>query len=404
MPTYAYKARDATGKPVKGTMEAASKTELVDKLHKMGYMTTQVTEVRPGIKIETVFDKLKRINTEAMVMFNVQLSNMINAGISILTSLDTITNQIENKKLKDTVGSVTRSVEGGDSFSEALSRHPRIFSNLFMNMVKAGEASGKLDIVLARFAEFFERQAELRQKIKGALFYPVILLIAGIAVTLFIVTFIIPQFAQIFVKSGLTLPLPTLILYKAGIAIKQFWYLFILFVIAVGLGISWYAKTMNGRLKIDRIKLKLPVIGSLHRKAIISMFTRTLSTLVGSGVPILESLAITKEVAGNEIIARVIGNVHMAVEKGEKIAEPLRISGEFPPDVVQMVSVGEESGKLEELLNKTADIYDRAVGYTINKLTAIIEPLFLLVLGGLVGLIMASLLLPIFDMVQMLRR
>lgn len=403
MPTYNYKARDATGKPVKGAMEAATKEELIDKLHKMGYMTTQVAEALPGVRIESIFEKLKRISTEDMIMFHVQLSNMINAGIPIVGSLDTLTRQLENKRLKDIAGSVLRNIESGDSFSEALARHPRVFSKLFVNMVKSGEASGKLDNVLMRFAEFTERQADLSQKIRGALFYPTILLFAGIAVILFIVTFIIPQFASIFIKTGIKLPMPTLILYKIGIAIKHFWFLILMCIISVWLGIRYYMGTDGGRLYFDRFKLRLPIFGSLFRKAAISRFARTLGTLAASGVPILQSLDIVREVVGNEVLGRAIANTRSAVERGEKIAEPLRISEEFPPDTVQMILVGEESGNLDGMLNKISDFYDMSLSYTIKKLTTILEPLFLVIMGCMVGFIMASMLLPMFDMIKVLR-
>ncbi len=404
MPTYIYKARDATGKPVKGTMDATGKEEIIDKLHKMGYMTTQVIEAIPGIKIETIFDKLRRVSTEDMIMFNVQFANMISAGINILSSLLTMAKQIENKRLKETIGDIARNIEAGDSLSGALARHPRIFSKLFVNMVKAAEASGKLSAVLNSFAKFSEHQADLRQKIKGALFYPIILLFAGIAVTFFIITFIIPQFAEIFLKVGIRLPLVTLILYKIGITIKHFWFLFILLLIAFVLGIRFYASTDSGRFKIDLLKLKLPLLGPLYRKAAISRFSRTLATLVASGVPILQSLDIVKEVIGNEVLAHVLGNVRNSVERGQSLSEPLKISEEIPLDAVQMISVGEETGNLDVMLNKISDFYDMSLGYTIKKLTTVLEPLLLVVMGCMVGFIMASMLLPIFDMIKLLRR
>lgn len=403
MPIYLYKARDATGKPVKGTMEAATKEELVDKLHKMGYMTTQVAEALPGVKIGSLLDKIMPISSEAMIMFYIQLSNMINAGIPILTSLDMLHRQIENKRLKEAVGSVSRNVEAGDSLSQALARESRVFPKLFVNMVKAGEASGKLDMVCARYTEYFEHQQDLRQKIQGALFYPVILLIAGITVILFIITFVIPQFAEIFKKTGVALPLPTLILFKIGTGIKHFWHLGVISIVALWLAIRYYVKTDIGRLNFDRFKLKMPLFGPIHRKAAISGFAKTLATLTASGVPILESLDIVKEVVGNEVLGRVIGNVRNAAERGERIAEPLKISEEFPPDVIQMISVGEETGNLDGMLNKVADFYDLSLGYTIKKLTTIIEPLFLVIMGCMVGFIMASMLLPIFDMIKILK-
>ncbi|MCX5698453.1 MAG: type II secretion system F family protein [Candidatus Omnitrophica bacterium] len=404
MPTYTYKARDAAGKSVKGTMETENKTELIDRLHKMGYMTTSASEVASGRQFGLLFDKLKWIAASDMLMFYIQLSNMINAGITILTSLSILANQIENRGLKEAVGSVARQVEGGSLLSRAFRLHPRIFSKLFVSMIEVGEESGKLDTVLSRYADFFEQQEELKQKIKGALFYPLILFLAGAAVSLFIVTFIIPQFAQIYLKAGIKLPLPTLIVFKVGLAIKRYWYLLVIFVIAIILGLRYYFKTEKGGFLFDTLKLRAPIIGSLYRKAVISRFSRTLSTLLGSGVPILKSLDITKEVLGNLVLARVITNVRKSVENGEHIAEPLKISGEFPPDVAQMISVGEETGGLVEMLYKIANFYDLAVSYAVKKLTTVIEPLFLVIMGSMVGLIMASMLMPMFDLVKTLRR
>ncbi len=403
MPTYSYKARDAAGKPVKGAMDGATKEEIIARLGKMGYMPTQVTESPAALKVESVFERFKRISTEDMVMFNVQLSNMINAGINLLTGLNTLNKQIENTRLKRALGDISRNVEAGDSFSVALSKHPRIFPSIFVNMVKAGETSGKLDTVLARYAEFFEYQADLRQKIKGALFYPMILLFAGIVVTLFIVTFVIPQFAEIFMKTGIRLPLPTLILYKIGTWIKDFWYFGILFIAIIWFAIGYYGRTARGKFILDRLKLRSPLIGPLSRKAAISRFTRTLSTLIASGVPILQSLDIANEVGGNEVLFRAITGVRKSVEKGERIAEPLKISGEFPPDTIQMISVGEETGNLDGMLDKISSFYDMSLGYIIKRLTSVIEPLFLVIMACMVGFIMASMLLPIFDMIKILR-
>ena len=403
MPTYIYKARDATGKLVKGSMDATNRDELTEKLNRMGYMTTRVTEAISGIKIESAFEKFKRISTEDMIIFNVQLANMINSGIPILVCLDTLDKQIENKRLRETVGEIKRNLEAGDSFSQALTRHPRVFSKLFMNMVKVGEASGKLDTVLTRFAEYTERQADLNQKIKGALFYPIILLFAGIAVTLFIVTTIIPQFAEIFMKAGIRLPMPTMILYKVGTWLKHYWYVVGLVIIMACVAVRFYVRTRKGRLVFDRLTLKIPIVGSLLRKVCIARFSRTLATLVSSGVSILQSLDITREVIGNEVLGRVIGNVRGSVEKGEKIAEVLKVSEEFPADTVQMISVGEETGNLDGMLNKIADFYNMSIGYSIKKLTTVLEPLFLVIMGGMVGFIMASMLLPIFDMMKVLR-
>ena len=404
MAAYNYKARDAAGRLIKGMMEAVSSNELVEKLRKMGYMVTGVSESKPGFRIGSIFERFIRIKSDDMLMFYIQLSNMINAGITILMSLSTLGRQITNKTLKDTIERVVRQIEGGSTLSGALEVNIKIFPKLFVSMVKAGEASGNLDTVLMRYAKFYENQEDIKEKVKGALFYPMILFSFGIAVMLFIITFVIPQFAQIYVRAGVTLPLPTLIVYKVGFVIKNYWYLVFALFIALYAAIKLYSRTERGALFIDGLKLNLPIIGPLYRKVAISRFTRTLSTLLESGVPILTSLDITREVAGNKILENVIANVRRYVEKGEKLAEPLKVSGEFPPDVVQMISVGEESGGLDAMLEKIADFYDLTVSYAIKKLTTIIEPLFLMIMGVMVGVIMASMLLPIFDMVKTLRR
>ena len=404
MPTYTYKARDAAGKSVKGTADSDSRAALIEKLQKMGYMTTHVAEAGEATgRLDALLDKLRFISAGDKLIFYIQLSNMINAGITILMSLSTLAKGIVNKKLKATVEDVAKRVEAGSSLSQAFASHPAIFSRLFINMIKAGEVSGSLDTVLLRYVTFFEKQEDLKQKVKGALFYPLILLCAGIAVSLFIITFVIPQFAVIYTRSGIKLPVPTLIMLAIGTIIKNYWYLVIMAVAAVFFGIRYYAKTDKGTFFLDTMKLRLPIAGPLYRKVIISRFARTLATVSGSGIPILDALDITKDVAGNVVIERVIQSAQAFVEKGERIAEPLKISGEFPEDVVQMVLVAEETGTLDTMLNKIADFYDTAIDYAVKKLTIVIEPVFLVILGGMVGLIMASMLMPIFDMVKTIR-
>ena len=403
MPSYNYRARDNAGKSVKGTMEASAKAELIDKLRNMGYMATSVTDAASGIQIASVFDRLKWISSNDLLIFYIQLSNMISAGITILMSLSTLSRQVENKVFREAIDDVAKHVESGGTLSQGFATHSKIFSTLFINMIKAGEASGNLDKVLLRYADFYERQADLKEKVKGALFYPAILLCAGIAVMLFIVTAVIPQFAEIYMRANIPLPVPTLIVYTIGTAIRHYWYFLIILVVAAAIGIRYYFTTRTGILFMDTLKLRLPIIGPLYRKIAVARFARTLSTLLGSGVPILESLDITKDVTGNVVLERAIANVRKYVEKGERMSEPMKISGEFPPDVVQMVAVGEETGAVDSMLNKIADFYDMTVGYAVKKLTVVIEPVFLVILGCMVGFILASMLLPIFDMVKTLR-
>jgi len=404
VPTFTYKARDEAGKAVKGELEAVSKDEVASKLHEMGYMVSRVDEsFSSGVQLPDLAERFTRVKSRDMILFNIQLANMLSAGITLLMCLKILQQQFEEKKFKKIIGEVTRSVEAGSSFSEALGTHPRVFNKLFVSTVKAGESSGNLDRVLTRLAAYVEYQDDLKEKIQGALFYPMVLLFAGIAVILIVVTFLIPQFVDMFTKAGVALPLPTQILYAVGIGLKQYWYFCLMGLGALVFGAGWYRKTDGGELFTDRMFLKIPVVGGLVRKVCISRFARTLSTLVASGVPMLHGLSIVEEIVGNRIIARVVRKARDSVESGSKIAEPLKVSGEFPVDVVSMISVGEETGDLDGMLNKIADFYDRLVSYAVKRLTTLIEPFFLVLMGGLVGLIMASVLLPIFDMAQAIR-
>ena len=403
MPTYTYRARDEYGKLVAGTMNAVSADELTVKLRKMGYMATSVHAVRAGIKIHEITQSLNAIRQQDLTVFYFQLANLIEAGIPILPSLTLIEAQVENKKLSTIISDTRRSIEAGDSFSVSLERHERVFGKLMVSMVKAGEQSGKLDKVLRRYAAYAEAQEELREKIKGALFYPAFLFIASVLVIVFIVTFLIPQFVDLFTKAGIRLPMTTRLLYALGLMIKGYWFALIISVMAVFFAVKKYLAAAMGKLQYDRLVLKLPLMGLLMRKVYVSRFSRTLATLLSSGVPILQSLAIAKEVIGNEVIAKVIANAYQSVEQGQKISEPLKISKEFPLDAVQMIAVGEETGDLDGMLNKVADFYDLSIGYAIKKLTVMIEPLFLIIMGGIVAFIMASMVLPVFDMVKILR-
>lgn len=401
---FNYRARDNTGKLVRGVIDALSQEEVAEKLQRMGYTPVTITKVFAGLKLEQLGWNFRRIKAQDIVMFNVQLANMLNAGLSIISSLDTLQKQNENKRLGEVIGCVSRSVEAGESFSQALAKHPRVFPNLLVSMVKAGEAGGDLDNILNRYAEFAEAQADLQQKIKEALYYPVILIAAATGVIVFLATVLIPKFVEIFNRAGISLPLPTIILYGMGTAIRQFWYVIILSAVLIVLGIRRYVRTKTGKFRFDKVSLKLPILGPIVRKTCISRFARTLSTLVGSGVPILESLDIVSDVVNNQVLGQVIRQMRQSVEKGERLAESLKVSEEFPSDTVQMISVGEESGNLAKMLNKISDFYDRATGYSIKKMVASLEPILLVVMGIVVAFTMASMILPMFDMIKVLRK
>ncbi|MDD5270545.1 MAG: type II secretion system F family protein [Candidatus Omnitrophica bacterium] len=404
MPNFRYKARDQAGKLVEGVMESATEHDLADKLRKMGYIVTGVFPAAGGVSLEEILLGFNRISVEDTIFFNIQLSNMLDAGLPLLTCLNSISLQAENRQIKKVISDVGLKVETGLSLSEAMASHPGVFSRLTVSMVKAGEASGNLPIVLKRLADFGESEMDLRQRVSAALIYPAILTLASFAAVIFIVTSVIPKFAEIFDKFHVQLPLITRMLNSAGIALRDYWHLYVLAALAIALAARIYVNTGIGRLQFDQLKLSLPVIGPLMRKAAISRAGRTLATLFSSGVPILESLEILEGTIGNEILARVMATVREAVRGGSKISEPLKVSGEFPPDTIQMIAAGEETGNLDVMLNKVADLYDSAVAYSIKKLTAFLESAFLLIMGSVVAVIMASTLIPMFDLIKILRR
>ncbi|MFC1560207.1 type II secretion system F family protein [Candidatus Margulisiibacteriota bacterium] len=403
MPNFTYKARNNVGKLVQGSMEASGREELVAKLQRLGYTVTQITEKAKGFSIDEFLQSLTPVKIDEMVAFMVQLANMIGAGLTLPNSINILTEQTTNVRLKNALKEVHNDIKGGSNFSDALRKHPGIFSNLFVNMIGSGETSGNLDEVLSRLAKFIEQEAEFRQKLMTAMFYPLILAVAGTLVIIFIVLTILPTFAKIFIDAKVPLPLPTLVLFNMNLFIRRFW---ILLIIAVGgafAAFTWFKGTPTGKSLIDRTVLKLPVWGTLTRSALISRFSRTLASLVSSGVPMLQSLETTERTLDNAVMSKVIKNVYSSVSKGEGISGPLKASGEFPPMPVHMIAVGEETGALDSMLTKVADYYDMTASYSIKKVTALLEPIFLVVIGGMVGFIFASIILPIFNMMQTLK-
>ncbi|MFH1783780.1 MAG: type II secretion system F family protein [bacterium] len=405
MPSFIYKARDNTGKQVKGVMEAHTEAELSKKLTDLGYLITGIAEQKgPTVNLQGVKDRFVRIKIDDIIMITIQLANMITSGLALMTSLRTLTKQIENRYLRRVIEDVYRTVEMGSTFSDALSKHPRVFSTLFVSMVRAGEASGNLDVVLNRLAKFAEKDAELRQKVKSAFVYPIVLVVVGSGVVSFMVIFLLPQFVEIFTKAGIQLPLPTRVLQMLSIGLRKYWFIVIILAGGVSFTFKAYIKTGIGRLHFDRFLLHVPVLGTLLRRIAIARFTRTLATLIKSGVPILQALEIVEAVVGNQVISRVIRSVHDGVTKGEKIAQPLKISEEFPPDTIQMIAVGEETGNLDEMLNKISDFYEVSIEYSVKRLTSLLEPLFLVIMGTVVGFIVASLILPMFDLMKAMKK
>ena len=400
MPTFQYTARDERGNAVTGTLAASNAEALADQLKRMGYLVTRSRELAGGAVSEGLAERLRGVSADDLVFFVVQLAKMVQVGIPLMTALDTLTEQTSNLRLRRAIGDVSRAVQGGASFSEAMQRHARIFSWLFINMVRAGEASGKLDDILRRMAVFTKRQAEVRQQLRTALTYPVLLLVVSVAVTAFLMVGIIPRFMRIFVEAGVDLPLPTRLIGGASRIASQYWMLLLSVPAAAALGFQFWASTAAGRRRVDMLLLRIPVVGELVRETAVGRFARTLDTLIASGVPMLEALEITEQTCGNAVIADACQTAQTSVRQGGSLAEPLRVSRQFPPMVVQMITVGEASGTLAHMLSEIADHYDELIQHQLKRLMALIEPFFLMVMGGLVAFIMASVLLPLFRMIN----
>jgi type II secretory pathway component PulF len=405
MSVFSYKARNGSGAPVNGVLEALSEDDLIKKLQALNYMPVHVGLERQGQKkifLKRIFPQ--RVKTQDIVMLNMRLACMADAGIPLLNSIRIIAGQIENPFLKNILLDVSQKVFEGSSLSEALAFHPQVFSDMYVSMIKVGEVSGTIHIVLNRMAVYMEKEENLKQKIQGALFYPMILLCIGCLVLVLIITFVIPQFVTIFIASNVPLPLPTMILYQFGIFCKQFWFLIIPSIFGTGFLIRGYLRTSKGKDHFDRYILKFPYIGRLLMEFFITRFCRGLGILLESEVPVITCLDVVKDVIGNNVYKDIILRVRQSVQEGEKISHQLNGSDCFPNDVVSMIATGEETGNLAPMLYKVADFYELVVDNSVRKLTMLIEPLFIVLMGVLAGLIMASMLLPLFDMVKTIQQ
>lgn len=400
MPTFRYVAKDKDGKTVTGTLEFANQPLLIDALRKKELVIVSVSEEKE--RRGASFGFKKRIKLDDLVIFSRQLATMVDAGIPLVQAMDILAEQMEKKSFREVLSRVRNDIETGSSLSEALSRHPGIFSALYINMVKAGESSGMLDDILDRLATYLEKTNALRRKIKSALIYPAMVSSMAVIITLVLILKVIPTFKNIFETLGGTLPLPTRILIAFSDMVRKLFIYIVGVVFAVLFALSRYIKTETGRLVFDRLLLKLPIFGPLFQKVAIAKFTRTLSTLVRSGVPILASLEIVGKTAGNKVIELAVIVIRTSIKEGENIAEPLSKSGVFPPMVVRMISVGEQTGELEKMLNKIADFYEEQVDAAVTGLTSLIEPLIIVFLGVVIGAIVIAMFMPIFKITEII--
>ncbi|MCK4947386.1 MAG: type II secretion system F family protein [Candidatus Aureabacteria bacterium] len=415
MPAYNYKAMDSKGKELSGTIESNSVNEAIATLRGQGLFPTSVTEQDvkkpmmgvPGQKGKKSLSQINitfggGVNSKVLTLFVRQLATLIDAGLPLLRCLNVLGNQEKNVTLKRTVAEVSDMVEGGSTFSEALAHYPKIFNKLCVNMVKAGEAGGVLELVLNRVADFMEKSEKLKSKVKAAMIYPAFVIAVAVGVLGFLITVIVPKFADMFADLNLDLPPMTQFLITLSEIFIKRWYLPIIVIFSIVVTMKIICRTKKGKQAMDTMKLYMPVFGFLVRKVAIARFTRTLGTLITSGVPILQALSIVKDTVGNEVISTAVENVHDSIREGESIVEPLKHSKAFPPVVVSMIDVGEETGELAEMLIKIADNYDEDVDTAVDGITSLLEPVLIVTLAVIVGFIVIAMFLPLIALISKL--
>ena len=405
MAEFTYEALDKGGKQVKGVIDAANEDIIIEKLRDMGYYPLRVTPNKKKTAAQGDISALPglrflfhRIKTKHIMTFTRQLATLIDAGLPIMRSLAILREQVESAIFKEKIKQMALDIESGATLSDAMSKHPKQFDRLFVNMVRAGEIGGVLEHVLNKVAEFLEKREGLKGKVKSAMMYPVVVLVLASLIVGFILIKIIPKFSDIFIQLGADMPAPTqflidasdILVHRAWIPARAIVALIILYKQAV--------KYAQMRYIFDRIKLKLPVFGDLFRKIAITRFSGTLSTLINAGVPILQALDIVRDSSGNEVITRAMEKVYQSVKDGDTIHEPLSEEPVFPPLVVHMVAVGEETGAIDHMLTKVSEAYEREVDDTVNALTSLLEPVMIVFLGVLVGAIVIALYLPLFSL------
>jgi type IV pilus assembly protein PilC len=403
--TYQYSVRDKAGKIVQGKIEADSPAAVASKLRGMGYAPVSITQANAGMKKELTipgFSK-KKVKLKELAVFSRQFATMINSGLSLLRSLSILEEQTENKHFAAVIGQCRQDIEVGQSLSNALAKHPDVFPPLFTNMTRAGEVGGFLDSVLLQIAENYEAEVKLRGKVKAAMTYPVVVFVIAILAVIAMLLFVVPTFAGLYDSLGGTLPAPTQFLVVLSNLLKMFFPVIIVGLIAFAIVWGKIKRKEKVRNFVDPLKLKMPVFGSLFQKIALARFARNLGTMIHSGVPILQSLDIVADTTGNVVLGRAIRDVQESVRTGESLARPLVNHPVFPSMVVQMMSVGEDTGALDAMLHKIAEFYDQEVESTTESLTALIEPLMIAVLGGLVGAMIVALYMPIFKIFDLIQ-
>jgi general secretion pathway protein F len=407
MPVYSYVGLSPDGKNVTGIIDADSPRAARLKLRRTGVFPTSLSESRQAESTPRASRSLsklfERVGPQELAVMTRQLSTLVSAGLPLVDCLSALIDQVDSERLKSMLTQTRERVNEGTSLADALAEHPRVYSDLYVNMVRAGEASGALDVVLLRLADYTESTARLRSKLRSALTYPAVMLIIGSAILFFLLSYVVPKITRIFVESKQVLPLPTRILMAFSGMLSTWWPLFVVMLAVAALAFRYYVRTEAGRQRYDRWLLRLPVFGKLLQKIAVARFSRTLSTLLRSGIGLLPSLDIVKNIVDNRVLYDATEDARDAIREGQSIAPPLKKSGIFPPLMIHMIAVGEKSGQLEEMLFKTAETYEGEVDSTIATLTTLLEPLMIVFMGGMVTFIVLSILLPIFQMSQLVR-
>ena len=404
MVQFVYKARNRQGELIKGVVEAADKLTAVTNLSKLSYQVIYVEKHKASSKLflKDFFQK-KRVAKKELIIFTRQISAMLKAGLSITLALSSVSQQIENKFFSEIIKRVGKDIEKGMSFSEALGKHPAVFNELFVNLVQVGETGGMLGNVLDRLVVINTQELEMKMQVQTAMIYPSVLVVVSLAVVTFLLAVIIPKFITIFETYDAEIPMATQILLAISYVIRNFWHVALAVIIGLLVFLKEYIKTEKGKYNFYNALLNIPLIGPIYLKIIVSQFTRILGSLVKAGIPLLKALSVTGKTIKNVVVSKVIQNISNEVTRGKALSEPFQESGIFPPMVVQMISAGEKSGQMDQMLENIAIYYDQEVEHTLKNATTILEPLLLLVMGGVVGFIALSVLLPVFNLIQVFR-
>lgn len=396
MPKFKYRAMNEAGERIEGTYEAASRDLVMDMISTNNYYPLKIEELNEGTKID--FSSMVRVKTKDIAIFCRQFYTMLDAGLSINSALHILAEQLANKKLRSSLVKVEEEVRKGATLSEAMKEQKQVFPELLVNMVETGEVSGNLDSIMLRMSNHYEKENKINNKIKNAMIYPIVLAVVAISVITVILVFVMPIFVEMFTSSGVQLPNSTKILLGLSSGLRNNYIIVLLFTTAIIFLIRYYFKTDNGELFINKIKLSFPIIKGLNEKIVVSRFTRTLATMLASGIPLVQGLQVVSSVVGNKIVQQALEKAREKVMMGEGLADPIKETGLFPPMLSSMIKIGEESGALDDILNKTADFYDEELDSAITTFTAILEPIMIVIMGAIVGFLMISIIQPMFGM------